>query len=230
MTESEWLACTDAVAMLRFLGKKASQRKLRLLACACCRRVWHAPTHPTTHFAVELAERFADESVDVAALAQASATAAWVVESSDIDGTGSPLDRGEPGRRAGSAASYAASPGLLKIDHLRVALRYAAQAAKDGAVQETAAQAGLVRDLFDSLVWPIAFDPTWRTATVVALAQGAYDDRLLPRGELDLDRLGVLADALEDAGCDGATLLGHLRSSGPHVRGCWALDLLLGEE
>jgi hypothetical protein len=57
---------------------------------------------------------------------------------------------------------------------------------------------------------------------VAKLAQAIYEER-------DLQRLAVLADALEDAGCDSAEVLGHLRSEGPHVRGCWALDLVLGK-
>jgi hypothetical protein len=65
---------------------------------------------------------------------------------------------------------------------------------------------------------------------VVALAQAAYDEREQPSGRLDVARLAVLADALEDAGCDQPDLLGHLRGPGPHVRGCWAVDLLLGKE
>jgi hypothetical protein len=64
---------------------------------------------------------------------------------------------------------------------------------------------------------------------VVALAQAAYEQRELPAGTLDLTRLAVLADALEEAGCDQADLLGHLRGPGPHVRGCWAVDLVLGK-
>ena len=65
---------------------------------------------------------------------------------------------------------------------------------------------------------------------MVALAQAAYDERELPAGTLDTARLGVLADALEESGCDQADLLAHLRGPGPHVRGCWAVDLLLGKE
>lgn len=64
-------------------------------------------------------------------------------------------------------------------------------------------------------------NPAWLTATVLAIAQAAYDER-------DWGRLHVLADALEEAGCDHADLLSHLRGLGPHVRGCWALDLVLG--
>jgi hypothetical protein len=62
---------------------------------------------------------------------------------------------------------------------------------------------------------------------VLNLAQAAYDERQLPSGQLDAPRLAIVADALEDAGCDNAEILGHLRGAGPHVRGCWALDWIL---
>jgi hypothetical protein len=65
---------------------------------------------------------------------------------------------------------------------------------------------------------------------VPKLARAAYNDRHLPAGTLDATRLAVLADALEEAGCDSADILGHLRGSGPHVRGCWVIDLLLRKE
>ena len=76
---------------------------------------------------------------------------------------------------------------------------------------------------------PVALAPSCRTSTVLGLARSAYDDRALRRGELQADRLAVLADALEDAGCTEQDVLGHLRGPGPHVRGCWALDLILGK-
>jgi len=62
------------------------------------------------------------------------------------------------------------------------------------------------------------------------LAQAAYDQRELPSGTLDPARFAVLADALDEVGCADADILGHLRGPGPHVRGCWALDLCLGKE
>lgn len=62
----------------------------------------------------------------------------------------------------------------------------------------------------------------WRTSTVVALAQGIYDDRAF-------DRLPILADALQDAGCDNPDILNHCRDTGPHARGCWVVDLVLGK-
>jgi len=64
---------------------------------------------------------------------------------------------------------------------------------------------------------------------VTALATAAYEERDLPAGTLDPDRLAVLADALEAADCDNADLLPHLRGPGPHVRGCWVIDALLGK-
>jgi hypothetical protein len=64
---------------------------------------------------------------------------------------------------------------------------------------------------------------------VVAVARAAYDERELPSGTLDGARLAVLTDALEESGCDQADLLAHLRGPGPHVRGCWAVDLILGK-
>ena len=69
----------------------------------------------------------------------------------------------------------------------------------------------------------------WNDATVVRLAQAAYEERHLPAGTLDNGRLAVLADALEEAGCTDADLLSHLRGSGPHVRGCWPVDLCMGK-
>lgn len=86
----------------------------------------------------------------------------------------------------------------------------------------------LFHDVFSDAFRPVAVDPAWLTPTVVTLAQAAYDERLMPSGVLDTARLGVLADALEDAACTDA-ILSHLRSPGPHVRACWALDLILGK-
>ncbi|MBP3959963.1 hypothetical protein J8F10_32375 [Gemmata sp. G18] len=70
---------------------------------------------------------------------------------------------------------------------------------------------------------PVALDPAWLTSTVVALAQGIYDGGAF-------DRLPILADALQDAGCDSKDVLGHCRGPGPHARGCWVVDLLLNKE
>ena len=64
---------------------------------------------------------------------------------------------------------------------------------------------------------------------MVRLAQAAYDERHMPEGTLDKVWLAVLGDALEEAGCSDADILNHLRGPGPHVRGCWVIDLCLGK-
>jgi hypothetical protein len=82
----------------------------------------------------------------------------------------------------------------------------------------------ILHDIFGPLPFrPITLNPSWRTSNVTALAQSIYDDRAF-------DRLPILADALEDAGCDNADILNHCRQPGEHVRGCWVVDLVLGKE
>jgi hypothetical protein len=98
-------------------------------------------------------------------------------------------------------------------------------------VRERTAQALLLRDILGDRSRPVAVDPAWllwQDGTVPRLAQAAYRERILPSGELDRQRLAVLADALEEAGCGEAQVLAHLRGPGGHVRGCWVIDLLTG--
>jgi hypothetical protein len=83
-------------------------------------------------------------------------------------------------------------------------------------------RAALLREIFGNPFRPVTLDPSWLTSTVVALAEGIYADRAF-------DRLPILVDALQDAGCDNADILAHGRMDGPHVRGCWVVDLLLGK-
>jgi hypothetical protein len=91
----------------------------------------------------------------------------------------------------------------------------------------------LLRDILGNPFRPVAVDPVWLTwsdASGAKLAQGAYEGRELPSDYLDASRHGVLADALEEAGCSDPDILGFLRGPGPHVWGCWAIDLLTGRE
>lgn len=85
----------------------------------------------------------------------------------------------------------------------------------------------VLRDIFNPF-HKAAPQPPWLTDSVVALAKAAYDDRKLPEGTLDRGRLAVLADLLEENGCNAPEVLGHLRDKDAvHVRGCWVVDLLL---
>jgi hypothetical protein len=103
-------------------------------------------------------------------------------------------------------------------------------ACQAGVVRARTTQSDLLRCIIGNPFRPVSIDPSWLTPTVTSLAAAAYDERSLPSGELEKARLGVLADALEDAGCTDASILDHLRSPGPHVRGCFAVDILLGKE
>src|SRR5262249_7081477 len=94
---------------------------------------------------------------------------------------------------------------------------------------EKRVQANLVRDVAGNPFRPPCLDRAWMKSEVRALAQAAYDERVLPSGELDPQRLAILADALEECGCTNADILDHLRGPGTHVRGCFVLDCLLGK-
>ena len=208
MTEANWLACADPQKMLAFLRGKASERKLRLFAAACCRRSWPLLTDARSRKAVEVAERYADGMVNERGLRFAFSCAA-------------------------DAFAYAASAHTADAQ----AAAGAANAAHPEAgyyaryVTPRKEHPGPLRDLFGPLPFrPVTVSPGWQTPQVVAQAQAAYDERELPAGTLDPTRLAVLADALEEAGCTDQTVLEHLRGAGPHVRGCWAVDLLLGKE
>jgi hypothetical protein len=217
MNEEEWLKCTDPDRMLDHLYGMVGDRKMRLFACACCRNIWGLLRDEGTQAGVNTAERFAeglstDEELAVAGNAVTAASlAARAVQAAT-------------NRVAVWSARHAAE----------CAARSAGQASKKGKKRATAIsverqrQAVFLRCIFRRPFHPISIDPTWLTPTVLSLAQAAHDNRNLPSGTLDNARLGVLADALEDAGAIGA-ILEHLRSEGPHVCGCFALDLVLGK-
>jgi hypothetical protein len=102
-------------------------------------------------------------------------------------------------------------------------------------IEERVSQANLLRDIFGLFVLgPVTLEPAWlewKDRTVSKLADIAYAERQLPSGCLDSSRLAVLGDALEEAGCADAEILGHLREQGRvHVRGCWVIVLLLNKE
>ena len=84
--------------------------------------------------------------------------------------------------------------------------------------------ADLLRDIFGNSFRPVAIDPAWLTSDVLALARGIYDDKAF-------DRMPILADALQDTGCDNTDILDHCRDAKQtHTRGCWVVDLVLGKK
>ncbi len=204
MTESEWLASVDPQALLLYVLPWASERKLRLFACACCRRIWRLMKTERARHAVETAERYADGQ---ALLKQLKAAYG--------DTTGISA--------AELAAGWAAKLGRTRAP--RLAAQWAARATGD-VRQESAAQADVLRDVFGDCFSPGVVQPSWlawNDGTVRHMAAAIYEDRAF-------EQMPILADALEDAGCEDATILRHCREPGVHVRGCWVVDLILGKE
>jgi hypothetical protein len=223
VTEAEWLACEDPVRMLEFLRGKVSERKLRLFACACYRR-FHEHFVPDDDgdglFAVELAEAYADGDATAADLAEVRGEIVeclWDAQSSCV-----------VRHRVAECATVVPLGDVTRVADAFILWLEAnvdeSEVDKDTR-EEHAYQAVTLRDLFGNPFRPTAAKPawlTWNSGTVTKLARDLYDARAF-------DRLPLLADALEDAGCSDAEILGHLRSPGPHVRGCWAVDLVLGK-
>jgi hypothetical protein len=245
MTEAEWLACTDPNLMLKYLRGKGSDRKFRLFACACCRRAWSLLRDDRSREAIKVAERFAanQASEEELHMAQEAGLAAqwarWGGGTRRAARSQAEADQAAIEMEAALAVwrtckARRADANADTIAH--ACLRPAAYAVGKGEVgdieSELAVQAFVLRDCFGNLFRPVALVPAWLAwidGTVPKLAQAAYDERALPSGHLDLSRLAVLADALEEAGCTDPEVLAHLRGSGPHVRGCWVIDLVLGK-
>lgn len=232
MTEKEWLACEHPAPMfealypaptllnlIRLLVRRRDQslpRKLRLFACACCRRIWHLLSDDASRNRVEIAERVADGAGGEDELRSACAPFEFTdefcteLESSPVAAAIYSVFRSP------SAAAY------LCMDAAAGATREAF-GDRAAAVAEHARQAALLRDIFGNPFRPVAFDSAWRTSDVLALAKGIYDERAF-------DRMPILADALQDAGCTSDDILSHCRDTNtPHARGCWVVDLILGK-
>jgi hypothetical protein len=223
MTETEWLACSDPNEMLGVLHLhgRLSERKARLFACACCRRVWDELKDDRSRKAVIVTERFADgmATEEELEIASGAACAAW-----DTDGGMSDcLDRPLP--YSAAAFNVAIPPGWWGAAPAFVApYKIILEAARDKEV-EGAKQCVILRDIFGNPFRPLANDPRrirWNGATILKLARVVYDEHRF--GDLP-----ILADALEEAGCTDAAILDHCRQPGEHVRGCWVVDLILGK-
>jgi hypothetical protein len=212
MTEEQWRSCTSPWPMLVFLqsSSRASERKLRLFACACCRAIWPQITSRRCREAVETAEQYADGLVDRKAMTSVGKLA-----------HGSIKYRGQVqhAHLAARGTALTFSPTYVPTNVVRHVLRTQEEPIGEELVCD------FLRDILGSL--PFRSIPIeqrwldWQERTVYRLAQSIYADGAF-------DRLPILADALEEAGCADAEILNHLRGPGPHVRGCWALDAASG--
>ncbi len=219
MTEADWAASKDPVAMVTFLKRHGgvSERKFRLFSVACCRVIEHRTRRHASRTAVDVAERYADGKAD-----EAEVAAAWqAVTSLTWPAPGDLVRQFFERRYARAAASYV----LIRPTSPE---RVVEQALLAQSADARGADAGLHCNVLRDVVGPhpfhlVTFEPEWRTSTVLAIAKGMYETR-------DFSVMPILADALQDAGCEDENILSHCRGSCPHVRGCWVVDLILGKE
>jgi hypothetical protein len=214
--------------MLQLLHGKISFRKLRLFLCACCRSFWPLLVDEQSKKAVEIAELYADGLTRAMTLdlAHEQARAVFGRFPSRPDDSFEWLPGNEHFLFA-HAARQASSRQTFDHDNLLSFHRWFCCAGYDRPplilfAALSNAQIVALRDLFGNPFHLTTVKPTWQTSNVVALGQSIYADRAF-------DRLPILADALEDAGCDNADILNHCRQPAEHVRGCWVVDLILGK-
>jgi hypothetical protein len=245
MTEKKWLTTTTRLAHMLLVRQVAMDaRRLRLFGVACCRRV----------------PQWTDDERLAAGLTAAEAFADGRLTAAELESARQPIEERY-------RAFLADRPRGRILKRLRVELLalgsclhtmypeqpyHAAQAAnscldwRDLLGDEVLAELRelfprLLRDIYGNPFRPVAFSPSWRTDTAVTLARQMYESR-------DFSAMPILADALQDAGCDSAEILTHCRETGEgslprrrrgaspsvqkqtHVRGCWVVDLVLGKE
>jgi hypothetical protein len=216
MSETALLGLSNVYRTLRWLRETVSERKVRLFACGCCRQAWPPLEDPRSLGPVEAAERFADgratwDEVRAAVLPQHPArytpAAVWAHE---------------------MIAALLPSGGDL-LGHLGAVIDYAARALRDAAREPDwrnarRRQAALLADLLGDRDRPVMIDSDWLVwghGTIAKMARTIYEEHRFAD-------LPILADALEEAGCRDAVLLGHCRKPAEHARGCWLIDALLG--
>jgi hypothetical protein len=212
MTEEEWFAESDTRRLLRRVSGKVSPRKLRLFMVGWCRFNRERITVPVVFEAMDLAERFAE--------GRASKKQVETL-----------FDQCR-GTVFGMPNGYLLWPDSKQMEECvhRFCLNgenWEPGRSDDHGESHRAGQLArslLFRDIVGNPFRPVAFDPAWRTSTAVALARQMYDSR-------EFGAMPILADALQDAGCEDEAILNHCRDANqPHVRGCWVVDLVLGKE
>jgi hypothetical protein len=189
-------------AWMWLLSSRVSKRKQRLFVCACCRAMWPRLTDERSRAAVDLAERYADGQATLDELRQTRITAFY-------------------GFRAGKTEAARAALCAVEDD---VALERVSRYASQCGFQEE--QRDWLRDLVGEMPAEPSVEQSWRLSNdrlVLKIAQSIYEERRF-------SDLPILGDALEEVGCTSQELLDHCRGSGRHIRGCYALDAVLGKK
>ena len=250
MTESDWFDSISPEQMLAYLGERASPRKRRLFACACVRRIWHLLGDEQLRKAVKVAERFADGRISAKVLKKARRFASRMRKKREM----TELQHATWMARAERAAAQAVEailpevgpilitprdirepPDVVSATRTARACARAAQAQREGdaqvAVEPIRRLASfdaveLVREIFGNPFRPSTIDLRWldwKEGIIPRMARVIYRKRCFRN-------LPILADALEESGCDDDALLRHCRAPVDHVRGCWVVDLVRGKQ
>jgi hypothetical protein len=229
MTEEEWLTSNRPDLMIASLQRTTKllqiKRKLRLFVCACCR--WVSPPAPDEDFEriVVASELYSDDQLGIEdfnrirTLVPAGVVSRhrylWHRDLSAIALC--------PKQHLWDATNRAISQSVTVGLELRFGREYWSNEQWRIVRDELRVPlASIVRDIFGNPFRPVSFSPDWRTSTTVAIAQGMYELR-------DFSPMPLLADALQDAGCEVSEIIDHCRGPGPHVRGCWVVDGVLGK-
>ena len=256
MTETEWLHCTDPQKMLESLRGKASDRQMRLFACACLRRIWRLLPDEVRRDAVHVFERVADGQAteqEFAKAKKAADNASGLAGNGVADCVGHSLgffvdsiesERYQEdalaslGGSVSNAADAVASEAAMAIERKAAPelglgeslsatdYQLAQDVGKIAKATEEVAQTEVLRDIVGNPFCKVTVDAAWLT----------WNNRtviLLAQTIYDqqaFNHFPILADALEDAGCINTDILNHCRQQREHVRGCWVVDLLLGKK
>jgi hypothetical protein len=247
MTEAEWLACDDRKALQSFLlhhpyapRHRNIERRLKLHTCACCRLIWDTFPADVCRQGVVIAEAYADGEVGAAELVGAHAVIQnlpqpasagskrvdtpfgsselptgpqWEAQMASFYATSEPGGRYPAGETLGTASGAMHGPACV----IRAAKALGLRAKTRRTVL------AIFRDVFGNPFHPVSLDLRWRTSDTLALGRRMYESR-------DFGPMPILADALQEAGCDNDDILHHCRQPGVHVRGCWVVDLVIDRE
>lgn len=246
MTEAEWLTCTDPVPMVSHLRPPARSRRAFLFYHACCHRFARFHIYPGTKYAADRLERLADalpspsESDDLLVRAEEGQRQALQSQMRECsleeylgmlcaDATWAIAKASHPASSDDDVQGYygTALEDLLRaasLSKLDLGLRSGGNAwGLPPDPEESVLYARLLRDIFGNPFRAVTLLPKWRTSTAAAIAREMYESR-------DFSAMPILADALQDAECEDADVLDHCRRLGPHARGCWVVDFVLGKE
>jgi hypothetical protein len=211
MTEEEWRVNQHALQLLDFASPRLPVRKRRLIAVAAVRTI-----HPDVLGAdgerwLAGVERTAERDVEL----PPAVVRRWIQE----HWRGRTMGFGHPSLHAVCFQVGLGNPSttIVNVGYVRGVATPQDYDVADGPL------ADVVREIVGNPFRPVTFSSEWRTDTVLSLARTMYDGR-------DFSAMPILADALQDAGCEVADILNHCRSGGVHVRGCWVVDLVLGKE